>query len=170
MTRIALAAVFLAAACTAPHGPVDDRPGVRGPATTEPLPTPVCRVIDGRADRRCTPGALNPQVTQTNLAQTICKPGWADSIRPPSSYTTALKRKQMRDYGETGLLTSYAEDHLISLSAGGAPTNPGNLFPQPSDAAHIKDQDENAVHRAICDGRITLQQGQNQLLQKWSHP
>ena len=173
-TRPALAAavvVLVAAvtACTPPTTPAGARTSPDTATTLSAPPGVPCRVLDGKADRRCTPGALNPAVTQATIAQTICKPGWADTVRPPSSYTTALKRRQMLDYGETGLLSSYEEDHLVALAAGGAPTDPRNLFPQPIAAAHVKDQLENAVHRAVCAGRITLVQGQDQLLTQWSH-
>src|SRR3954469_26009241 len=43
------------------------------------------------------PGATNPKVTQANIKTTICKSGWTDTIRPPTSYTTALKKVQMKD-------------------------------------------------------------------------
>ncbi len=71
------------------------------------------------ADPRRTPGVLNPDVTQANIRSTICKRGWTSTIRPPVSYTDALKRKQMRQYGEIGPMSAYQEDHLISLEMGG---------------------------------------------------
>ena len=169
MNHPALTAVVLVAAVTACTPPT----GARTPADTATAlsapPGVPCRVLDGKADRRCTPGALNPAVTQATIGQTICTTGWADLERPSTSYTTALKRRQMRDYGETGALSAFEEDHLVSLSAGGNPTDPANLFPQPIGAAHVKDQLENAVHRAVCAGRITLVQGQDQLLSQWTH-
>lgn len=167
----ALAVVVACAAPTAPQGTpsVSLTPPDTAAALSAPPGVP-CRVVQGRADHRCTPGALNPAVTQVTIAQTICVPGWTGTVRPPSSYTTALKRNQMRDYGETGPLSGFEEDHLVSLSAGGAPTDPQNLFPQPIVDAHRKDQTEVAVQKAICAGRITLKQGQDQLLTQWSHP
>lgn len=50
-----------------------------------------------------TPGVLNPDVSQSSIRSTICTRGWTSTIRPPVSYTDALKRKQMRQYGEAGL-------------------------------------------------------------------
>src|SRR5262245_29255572 len=38
-----------------------------------------------------TPGVVNPDVTQANINDTICKSGWTATIRPPASFTTALK-------------------------------------------------------------------------------
>ena len=83
------------------------------------------------ADPVRTPGVLNPDVTQANIRSTICRRGWTDTIRPPVDYTNALKSRQMRQYGETGSLSDYQEDHLISLELGGNPTDPRNLWPEP---------------------------------------
>jgi len=45
------------------------------------------------ADPVRTPGVLNPDVTQGNIRSTVCKSGWTTTIRPPVSYTNALKAK-----------------------------------------------------------------------------
>jgi hypothetical protein len=103
-----------------------------------------------------TPGAANPQVTQRNIQDNICNPQWSTKlIRPPSEYTSKLKRKQLREYGDTvhqtraqlinpntgkvdttrcvthsGNMACYEEDHLIPLEDGGNPTDPSNLWPE----------------------------------------
>lgn len=145
-------------------------PNPTNPAETSiaPVPAAACHVVDGTADRRCTPGALNPNVTQATIGTTICVKGWAATVRPPVAYTNALKLKQMVQYGEVGALSLYKEDHIVPLEAGGNPTDPRNLFPQPNVPAHLKDLDENAAQRDICTGRLTLKQGQDQILAKWS--
>ncbi len=112
------------------------------------------------ADPVRTPGVLNPDVTQANIRSTICKRGWTSTIRPPVSYTDALKRKQMRQYGETGPMSDYQEDHLISLEMGGNPTDPRNLWPEPYPRAAQMDQIENQLNAEICDGQLTLAQAQ----------
>ena len=104
-----------------------------------------------------TPGAANPQVTQENIKDNICNRHWSTKlIRPPAGYTSKLKRKQLREYGDTvhqaraelinpstGKVDTtrcvarsdnpacYEEDHVISLEDGGHPTDPKNLFPEP---------------------------------------
>jgi len=78
-----------------------------------------------------TPGALNASVRQRTIRRTICRAGWTATIRPSSTYTSALKRKQMPLYGESGLPSAYEEDHLIPLELGGAPRDPRNLWPEP---------------------------------------
>ncbi|HEY2355605.1 MAG TPA: hypothetical protein VGH79_11980 [Gaiellaceae bacterium] len=112
------------------------------------------------ADPRRTPGVLNPDVTQANIRSTICARGWTSTIRPPSSYTDALKRRQMRAYRETGSMSEYQEDHLISLELGGSPTDPRNLWPEPYPRASQMDQQENELNTAVCSGALTLAQAQ----------
>src|SRR5438093_1291216 len=46
-----------------------------------------------------TPGTINPDVTQANLATTICSSGWTQTVRPPAGYTNALKLAQLVQYG-----------------------------------------------------------------------
>jgi hypothetical protein len=112
------------------------------------------------ADAVRTPGVLNPEVTQGNIRSTICRRGWTSTIRPPTSYTDALKRKQMRQYGETGSLSGYQEDHLISLELGGDPTDPRNLWPEPYPRAAAVDAIENELNAEVCSGRLTLARAQ----------
>ena len=112
------------------------------------------------ADPRRTPGVLNPDVTQANIRSTICKHGWTSTIRPPTSYTNDLKRRQMRQYGETGSLSDYQEDHFISLELGGDPTDPRNLWPEPYPRASQMDQIENDLNDQVCNGQLTLAEAQ----------
>ena len=112
------------------------------------------------ADPRRTPGVLNPDVTQANIRSTVCRRGWTSTIRPPEPYTEALKRKQMREYGETGSVSGYQEDHLISLELGGNPTDPRNLWPEPYPRASQMDQIENELNTEVCSGQLTLAEAQ----------
>jgi hypothetical protein len=112
------------------------------------------------ADPTRTPGVVNPNVTQANIRSTICRHGWTETVRPPTSYTDALKRKQMRQYGEMGSLSDYQEDHLISLELGGNPTDPRNLWPEPYPRAADMDKIENKLNAEVCSGQLTLAQAQ----------
>ena len=112
------------------------------------------------ADPARTPGVLNPDVTQATIATTICVRGWTRSIRPPTDYTTALKLRQMRAYGETGPPSAFQEDHLISLELGGHPTDPRNLWPEPYPRAAHVDGIENDLNAQVCGGSLTLAQAQ----------
>lgn len=108
-------------------------------------------------DFAMTPGAANPGITQENIKNNICNRHWSTRlVRPPSEYTSRLKRKQLREYGDTVHQTGaelinpntgkvdrtrcvahsdnmacYEEDHLISLEDGGDPKDPRNLWPEP---------------------------------------
>jgi hypothetical protein len=103
-----------------------------------------------------TPGALNPDVTQATIDGTICVHGWTRTVRPPVTYTNALKARQLREYGLRGPLSGYQEDHLISLELGGAPVDPRNLWPEPYPRAAAVDRIENELNRRVCDGSLTL--------------
>lgn len=143
---------------------------VRVPMAAPPVPAAEsCQVLGGRADARCTPGALNPDITQDTIHSTICTPGWTDTVQPPASYITALKLQQMRDFGETGSPLSYKEDHLVSLSLGGAPRDPHNLFPQPTAKTTEKEDLEDHLHQAVCSGQMTLAAAQAKMRHDWTH-
>jgi hypothetical protein len=112
------------------------------------------------ADPTRTPGVLNPDVTQADIRSTICRHGWTETIRPPVSYTNALKTRQMRQYREPGSRSDYQEDHLISLELGGSPTDPRNLWPEPYPRATDVDKIENELNAEVCSGQLTLAQAQ----------
>jgi hypothetical protein len=112
------------------------------------------------ADPIRTPGVLNAAVTQANIRTTVCHPGWTRTVRPPTDYTNALKRRQMRAYGERGPMSAYQEDHLISLELGGDPTDPRNLWPEPYPRASDVDKMENELNAQVCSGALSLAQAQ----------
>ena len=112
------------------------------------------------ADSIRTPGVVNPDITQTNIADTICKHGWTRTVRPPTGYTNALKLKQMREYGVRGSPAQYQEDHLISLELGGHPTDARNLWPEPYPRAAEVDSIENDLNAKVCSGDMSLDDAQ----------
>jgi len=116
-----------------------------------------------------TPGALNADVTQATIGQTICTHGWTRTIRPSSSYTSALKFEQLRQYGFSGGSADYQEDHFISLELGGAPRDPKNLWPERRPRADHVDTIENDLKDKVCSGEITLAEGQRREAEmKWT--
>lgn len=154
-------------------------PGPTGLQFAPGVPAAAADRLPGEPDPVLTPGALNPAVTQTTITSTICTSGWTATIRPPSSYTTGLKIKQMADYGYTDRSTAaYEEDHLISLELGGAPTDPRNLWPEPytasladgrSTGAHVKDGYETSLKKAVCAGTVSLATAQSEIGDHWVH-
>jgi hypothetical protein len=112
-----------------------------------------------------TPGARCSKVTQATISKTVCVKGWTKTIRPPASYTTALKKAQLAQWHYADKNPShYEEDHLISLELGGAPRSPRNLWPEPHSQSAKSDPRENAWHRNVCNGTLTLRQAQKQEL------
>ena len=130
--RISIFAIFAAGVGLLLAGAPPAQPHRFGPAEIYP-------------DAVRTPGAANSDVTQGNIQDNICNRQWSTKlIRPPSAYTSKLKRRQLREYGDTvhqtraelinpntgkvdttrcvmhsDNMACYEEDHLISLENGG---------------------------------------------------
>lgn len=131
-----------------------------------------CTVVDNGVlpDPNCTPGAIDPSVTQDNIYSTICVPGYTKTVRPPVSYTEPLKFKMMNAYGFTDSPSNYELDHLIPLEIGGAPSDVRNLWPEShytTPNSYDKDTLENYLHKQVCSGTIDLQTAQNEIATNW---
>jgi hypothetical protein len=129
---------------------------------TDPLP-----------DRHCTPGAVDPQVTQANVAATICSSGFTSSIRPPERITEPEKEASAAAYGYTGSLHLAEYDHLVPLELGGDPNDPANLWVEPPDDpdatsfANAKDGLEAILNRLVCSGQLPLTTAQRAMASDW---
>ena len=128
-----------------------------------------------KPNAKVTPGAINPDVTQANIKDNVCKANWTFTVRPTVTYTNKLKAAQLAGdyksfvavYGAES--KNYEEDHLISLQLGGSPKDPKNLWPEPyaGDNARKKDVVETALKRLICSGGITLADAQKAIATDW---
>jgi hypothetical protein len=118
-------------------------------------------------DPACTPGAIDPAVTQANLGRTICRSGYSESVRPPESVTEVEKRASLVSYGDHRPLHYYEYDHLVSLELGGAPNDARNLWPEPGASPNVKDSLESRLHARVCDGRMTLAAAQLAIAHDW---
>lgn len=125
-----------------------------------------CRSIDGVPDATCTPGAV-----RTTSVDSICHGGSTVQYRPSTSYTNALKKNGIVEYGYADSnMQSYEEDHLISLEIGGDGSSPQNLWPQPHGGkynSYLKDQVENWLHKQVCSGAMTPQEAQQGIAKDW---
>jgi hypothetical protein len=123
-------------------------------------------------DPTCQPGAYNPDVTQSTIDSTICVSGWTSTVRPSSSYTTALKIKQIAEYGYDDTSTAdYEEDHLVPLELGGAPKSAENLWPEPrygDTTASNKDTVENKLKKYVCNGTVSLDDARSAIASDWT--
>jgi len=130
-----------------------------------------CGVVDGLPDALCTPGGVDPAVTQDTIQQTICTSGYAARVRLPTSYTTPLKRTLMAAYGYSGLaLGDFELDHHIPLELGGAPRAVENLWPEPlagPSNARQKDVIENYLHAQVCRRAMSLAEAQRRIAVDW---
>lgn len=118
-------------------------------------------------DPRCTPGALNPAVTQTTIRQTVCRSGWSERVRPPGSITEPEKYASMAAYGDRGAASGYEYDHFVPLELGGAANDPRNLWPEPGASPNPKDKVEDYLNRRVCDGNMTLSHAQHLIVTNW---
>jgi hypothetical protein len=144
-------------------------------------------------DPRFTPGATNPNVSQTTIGQTICAAGWTGTVRPPESYTERIKHLEAGSGGAVTyngttyevhgfeladpFISHYELDHLIPLELGGAPADPRNLWMEPYEApkgsappgggSQTKDDVENAARSAVCAGRMPLADAQHDVASNW---
>lgn len=122
-------------------------------------------------DPHITPGAVDPNITQHNIQQTVCQKGYTKSVRPPRNFTDKLKKRQIREYGYADTdPRHYEEDHLIPLNIGGAPDDPRNLWPQPRSSewnADKKDALEFSLYKQVCNGRVPLDEAQRDMATDW---
>jgi hypothetical protein len=164
-----------AAARTAPSGLVYSTASAK--AVQRQPPAGSCHAIgkglEQRPDSHCTPGAVNPVVTQASVGSTICHPGWTATVRPTQSITGPEKLASLRAYGEHGTST-YEYDHLVPLELGGAVNDPRNLWPEPNYPPptgfylNPKDRLETALKHRVCAGRMQLAEAQRMIATNWT--
>jgi hypothetical protein len=131
-------------------------------------PAGSCKSVNGFPDSTCTPGEVDARVTQTNIKTTICVSGYTATVRPPTTYTNALKVQQIREYGYTDAkVGDYEEDHFIPLELGGNPTDPRNLWPELGPTPNPKDTVEGKLKRLVCSNKMTLDEAQNRIRTNW---
>jgi len=118
-------------------------------------------------DPHCTPGAIDPAVTQATIHRTICVTGYTERIRPPESITEAEKRPSMEAYDAAKPLHAYEYDHLVALELGGARNDPRNLWPDPGPIPNLKDELAGRLRRRVCEGRMKLTTAQLMIARDW---
>jgi hypothetical protein len=118
-------------------------------------------------DARVTPGTADPHLTESRL----CSPAFR--TRSSRNVDASQKRRACRNYGITRNCPGplFEIDHLISIELGGS-NDIYNLWPQPVDRKgligfHAKDRVENAAHRAVCNGTMTLEEAQYGISHDW---
>jgi len=195
LRRLAAAAglTVLLAACGPPKpGPAPSPPASPGSSTASPSPAPSpsstggllqiadeghltqsvtlhpgeCHAVGPLPDPFCTPGSVDPAVTQATIGSTICVPGWTSTVRPPSGETTPFKYDVA--YPAYGLPQGTVSelDHLVPLELGGA-NDSSNLWPEAGPVPNAKDPVENDLRADVCAGEMTLAAAQNAIAADW---
>jgi len=127
-----------------------------------------CHAGDGGQlpDPRCTPGGIDPAVTQADIHSTICTSGYTSTIRPPEAQTEKFKFNEA--YPAYGIAsgTTTELDHLVPLELGGD-NSAANLWPEVPPTPNPKDSVEDALNAAVCAGRVSLASAQQAIAQNW---
>jgi hypothetical protein len=113
-----------------------------------------------------TPGARYSKVTQATIKSTICKSGWTKTIRPAGELYECAQE------GAAGALELRRPEPLplrggppdLARASAARPRSHRNLWPEPWSQAHKSDPRENAWHKKVCNGTLTLRQARAQEL------
>jgi hypothetical protein len=136
------------------------------PPTAEPAASPT------QTTRQSVPvEALNADVRQETIQQTICVPGYTASVRPSTTYTNGVKLKLLRERGlPASAAAEFELDHRTPLALGGHPRNPQNLMLQPwegPDGAKVKDRLERRLQQLVCAGKLLLDDARRAIYFDW---
>ena len=170
-TLAASLAVVAFSVSTAAASPASSGPGLKKVHD----PGHVTGTIHGRCsdrdrgqlpDPRCTPGSIDPAVTQADIRSTICKKGWTATVRPPESQTEHFKYDVAYPAYRTPQSERTELDHLVPLELGGS-NDATNLWPESPPTPNPKDKVEDALNAAVCDGRVSLAAAQKAIAADW---
>ena len=117
-------------------------------------------------DPHCTPGSIDPAVTQAGIRSTICKKGWTKTVRPPESQTERFKYDVAYPAYRTPRSERTELDHLVPLELGGS-NDATNLWPESPPTPNPKDKVEDVLNAAVCDGRVSLAAAQRAIAADW---
>jgi hypothetical protein len=111
---------------------------------------------------------VTPGATFNVAAATICRPGYATSVR---DVPESEKDDVYAEYGIAHHTTNqYEIDHLIPLELGGSNVE-ANLWPELNDHPHgylnSKDILENRLHDLVCAGQVGLASAQRLMAVNW---
>lgn len=120
---------------------------------------------------RTTTGAIDPFISQANIGTTICRPGYARSVRPTYAVTELIKQRLMDTQHPGESFADYELDHLVPISLGGAPLDLRNIWLQPrrgrANAAH-KNALAYVLWRLVCERRLPLRATQQAIRRDWT--
>jgi hypothetical protein len=176
-----LVAMLWAAGCTHVPPATERQPApVASPGAAVPEPSdassPFRSAAEDPQDGPCiktTHGciALNPDVDEDTIDETICVSGYTQSVRPATSYTNGVKKKLLREAGiDEARIGDYELDHIVPLALGGHPRKLSNLMLQPwegEQGAKSKDRLELRLQSLVCRGTLDLTDAQVCIARDW---
>jgi hypothetical protein len=103
--------------------------------------------------------ALNPDVSQSTIEQTICVKGYSSTVRPSTTYTNPIKFRLMRQEGiPESDKSDWALDHRIPISLGGHPRKLENLQLLTAKENSLKSRIEVKLLCYVCVGQMPRNQ------------
>ncbi|WNC92102.1 hypothetical protein RI103_27895 [Paraburkholderia sp. FT54] len=127
------------------------------------------RIGDARAQ---SAGMLDERVTQRSVAETICRPGYADAVAPPLDELMAHKDRMLAARGigaNNGV--NFALDRRVPIVLGGSPDAPANLDLLPwagHQGERRKARAAVMLKRCVCEGKLSLAEAQAAIVGNWS--
>jgi hypothetical protein len=117
------------------------------------------------------PSMLDERVTQKSVADTICKPGYADTVSPPVDEMMAHKNRLLAERGiDADDSTEYALDRRVPIVLGGSPDAPDNfdLLPWGGHRGERRKELLTAkLKRCVCAGKMSLSAAQAAIAGDW---
>ena len=119
------------------------------------------------------PRLLDTRVTQESVTDTICRPGYADTVAPPFDQTMALKDRMLAARGiDSDEGVGYALDRHVPIVLGGSPDATANFDLIPW-GGHAGERRKSLLtvrlKRCVCAGRMTLAEAQAAIIGNWVH-
>ena len=127
------------------------------------------RMGDARAQDA---GMLDERVTQQSVGDTICRPGYADTVAPPFDELMAHKDRMLAARGiDADNGAAFALDRRVPIVLGGSPDAPANLDLLPwagHQGERRKARAAVMLKRCVCEGKLSLAEAQAAIVGNWS--
>ncbi|MFL9902433.1 hypothetical protein PQR71_30580 [Paraburkholderia fungorum] len=115
---------------------------------------------------------LDQRVTQQSIGETICRPGYADTVAPPFDEWMAHKDRMLAARGiDADNGPGFALDRRVPIVLGGSPDAPSNLDLLPwagQQGERRKARAAVMLKRCVCEGKLSLAEAQAAIVGNWS--
>jgi hypothetical protein len=115
---------------------------------------------------------LDERVTQESVGETICRPGYADTVAPPFDELMAHKDRMLAARGiDADNGPAFALDRRVPIVLGGSPNAPVNLDLLPwagQQGERRKARAAVMLKRCVCEGKLSLAEAQAAIVGNWS--